>query len=143
MPGRICALVNCSSSTYHLSNWKSKWCSLHECNNGTSRCVNEPPFTLHPFTTVIRDPEGRRNWIRIVNRFGSCSQKHWQPNHNHGVCSKHFVETPTKKRKPGNLDCTEVLIEGPRYLALQAHTCSDYKKHNTLKFLVAFAPMAR
>ena len=89
---------------------------------------------------MIHDPEGRRNWIKVVNRSGSCSQKHWQPNKNHCVCHKHFVEIPTKKRKPGNLDCTEVPIEGPRYFGLQAHTWLDYKKHNRLKFLVAIAP---
>lgn len=38
------------------------------------------------------------------------------------------------------LDCTEVFIERPRQLELQALTWSDYKKHNTVKFLVAIAP---
>ena len=38
------------------------------------------------------------------------------------------------------IDCTEVPIERPRDLELQAQTWSDYKKHNTLKILVAIAP---
>ena len=38
------------------------------------------------------------------------------------------------------LDCTEVFIERPRQLALQAATWSDYKKHNTIKFLVCISP---
>ena len=38
------------------------------------------------------------------------------------------------------LDCTEVYIERPRHLKLQALTWSDYKKHNTAKFLVGIAP---
>nr|XP_054760877.1 uncharacterized protein LOC129267165 [Lytechinus pictus] len=38
------------------------------------------------------------------------------------------------------LDCTEVFIGRPRNLANQARTWSDYKKHNTVKFLVAIAP---
>lgn len=38
------------------------------------------------------------------------------------------------------LDCTEVFIGRPRNLELQALTWSDYKKHNTIKFLVAIAP---
>ncbi|XP_033124652.1 uncharacterized protein LOC117122979 [Anneissia japonica] len=37
------------------------------------------------------------------------------------------------------LDCTEVFIERPRNLLNQAATWSDYKKHNTVKFLVAIA----
>ncbi|XP_054760456.2 uncharacterized protein LOC129266642 [Lytechinus pictus] len=38
------------------------------------------------------------------------------------------------------LDCTEVFIGRPRNLTNQARTWSDYKKHNTVKFLVAIAP---
>ncbi|KAJ8043575.1 hypothetical protein HOLleu_10734 [Holothuria leucospilota] len=38
------------------------------------------------------------------------------------------------------LDCTEVFIGRPRNLELQSLTWSDYKKHNTIKFLVAIAP---
>lgn len=38
------------------------------------------------------------------------------------------------------LDCTEVFIQRPRNLKLQALTWSDYKKHNTIKFLVGIAP---
>ena len=49
---------------------------------------------------MIRNPEGRRNWIRVVNRSGCCSQKHWQPNKHHRVCSKHFVETRPTKENP-------------------------------------------
>jgi hypothetical protein len=39
------------------------------------------------------------------------------------------------------IDCTEVHIERPRDLYTQAATWSDYKKHNTAKFLVAITPM--
>jgi hypothetical protein len=38
------------------------------------------------------------------------------------------------------LDCTEIFIEKPRDFHAQALTWSDYKKHNTAKFLVAIAP---
>ena len=38
------------------------------------------------------------------------------------------------------IDCTEVFIERPRHLATQAITWSDYKHHNTVKFLVGIAP---
>ena len=38
------------------------------------------------------------------------------------------------------IDCTEVFIERPRHLATQAVTWSDYKHHNTVKFLVGIAP---
>lgn len=38
------------------------------------------------------------------------------------------------------LDCSEVFIEKPRHLQTQALTWSDYKHHNTVKFLVGIAP---
>ena len=38
------------------------------------------------------------------------------------------------------LDCTEVFIERPKSLLAQALTWSDYKHHNTVKFLVGIAP---
>ena len=38
------------------------------------------------------------------------------------------------------LDCTEVYIERPKSLKAQATTWSDYKSHNTIKFLVGISP---
>ena len=38
------------------------------------------------------------------------------------------------------IDCTEIYIERPKSLDVQATTWSDYKKHNTFKFLVAVSP---
>ncbi|XP_071481997.1 uncharacterized protein [Diadema antillarum] len=38
------------------------------------------------------------------------------------------------------IDCTEIFIERPRSLDLQASTWSDYKKHNTIKVLVGITP---
>ena len=38
------------------------------------------------------------------------------------------------------IDCSETFIQRPRNLEIQALTWSDYKKHNTVKYLVAIAP---
>ena len=38
------------------------------------------------------------------------------------------------------IDCTEVFIERPKSLDIQAATWSEYKKHNTCKVLVAVSP---
>ena len=38
------------------------------------------------------------------------------------------------------LDCSEVFIERPKSLKSQAKTWSDYKHHNTIKFLIGIAP---
>ena len=46
----------------------------------------------------------------------------------------------TYKNLRCTIDCTEVFINRPRDLEIQALTWSDYKKHNTVKFLVGIAP---
>ena len=38
------------------------------------------------------------------------------------------------------IDCTEIFIERSKSLDVQASTWSDYKKHNTIKVLVAISP---
>ena len=38
------------------------------------------------------------------------------------------------------IDCFEIFIERPKSLDLQAATWSDYRKHNTMKFLIAISP---
>ena len=38
------------------------------------------------------------------------------------------------------IDCTEIFIDRPRHLELQQLTWSDYKKHNTVKYLVGITP---
>ena len=38
------------------------------------------------------------------------------------------------------IDCAEVFIEKPKSLSAQAATWSDYKHHNTFKFLVGITP---
>ena len=38
------------------------------------------------------------------------------------------------------LDCFEIFIERPNSLTNQACTWSDYKHHNTIKFLVGISP---
>ena len=38
------------------------------------------------------------------------------------------------------IDCSEIFIETPKDLELQSATWSDYKHHNTLKFLISVTP---
>lgn len=49
-----------------------------------------------------------------------------------------------KKAGHGNtrviIDCSEIFIERPKSLETQAATWSDYKSHNTLKFLIGISP---
>ena len=40
----------------------------------------------------------------------------------------------------GIIDCSEIFTETPKHLELQSATWSEYKHHNTLKFLVCVAP---
>ena len=38
------------------------------------------------------------------------------------------------------IDCSEVFTERPKAVDIQAATWSDYKKHNTVKFLIGISP---
>jgi len=38
------------------------------------------------------------------------------------------------------IDCSEIFIERPKSLEIQAVTWSDYKSHNTIKFLIGISP---
>ena len=50
-----------------------------------------------------------------------------------------FIKTGNNKCRV-ILDCAEVFIERPKSLDCQAATWSDYKHHNTIKFLVGISP---
>ena len=54
------------------------------------------------------------------------------------------VTSPFRFHKYNNIsviiDCSEIFIETPKDLELQAATWSDYKHHNNIKFLVAVGP---
>ena len=38
------------------------------------------------------------------------------------------------------IDCAKVFVERPKSLLIQAQTWSDYKHHNTFKFLIGISP---
>ena len=79
-------------------------------------------------------------WINLLSKvLGHCMLT-WLP--------KESVQEnlPAIFRKAGHaktrciIDCTEVFIERPKSLHAQAATWSDYKSHNTFKFLIAISP---
>ncbi|XP_062568373.1 uncharacterized protein LOC134230560 [Saccostrea cucullata] len=86
---RICAIKDCTSSTYQLKKWKKTFCEVHQCNSGTGWCVCPPPFDLIPFPTERKDPELRAKWIKLVNRQLKPG-KNWKPDDDSRICSKHF-----------------------------------------------------
>jgi hypothetical protein len=76
-------------------------------------------------------------WIKVLSSILEPLVKMPSPECIHAnlpVCFRKY------KNLRGILDCTEVFIETPRDLKLQALTWSDYKKHNTIKFLVVITP---
>ena len=50
-----------------------------------------------------------------------------------------FMDTGYHKTRC-TIYCTEIYIERPKPLFVQATTWSDYQKHNTVKYLVAISP---
>lgn len=79
-------------------------------------------------------------WVRILSTaLGNCLVN-WLPRE---AIRDHL---PNIYKKMGHyklrciIDCTEVFIERPKSLELQAQTWSDYKSHNTIKFLIGISP---
>lgn len=97
---RNCCIKDCSNSGYKLSKWKTGWCDLHECNLGTARCICPPPFTLFPFPTERKNPDGRAVWIRNVNRVAADGKSKWMPTENSRICSEHFVDNEPTQSNP-------------------------------------------
>ena len=79
-------------------------------------------------------------WIKFLNKvLGHCMLA-WLPRES---IQEHL---PPVFKKTGHsktrciIDCSEVFIERPKSLLAQAATWSDYKSHNTFKFLIAISP---
>ena len=79
-------------------------------------------------------------WIRIISRILGGALVNWLPlepiRENLPECFKKMGYHKCRVI----LDCAEVFVERPKSLQAQAVTWSDYKHHNTLKFLVGIAP---
>ena len=57
----------------------------------------------------------------------------------HHILPKSFQTAPYSRVR-SIIECTELFIETPRNQRLQSVTWSDYKQHNTVKFLVSVHP---
>ena len=110
---RICAIKDCTNSTYQLKKWRRTFCVVHKCNSGTGSCECPPPFELIPYPTDKKDPGLRAKWIKLVNRQLKPG-RNWAPDNDSRICSKHFetgnpvptlhlgyeLTTPVKLRQP-------------------------------------------
>ncbi|KAK7899648.1 hypothetical protein WMY93_020501 [Mugilogobius chulae] len=92
MPGSHCAVRDCPNGTRGLKKWKEEFCPIHDCNKGTSRCVCDPPYVLHSFPTLKKDPKRRAEWTKLINRKSIKTGENWEPVKNSRVCSRHFVD---------------------------------------------------
>ena len=81
-----------------------------------------------------------KTWIRLLRILLGDALVKWLP----VEAIRDNMPTAYRRAGHGNLrciiDCTEVFIEQPKGLDVQAQTWSDYKSHNTIKFLIGIAP---
>ncbi|XP_032880517.1 uncharacterized protein LOC116975475 [Amblyraja radiata] len=114
---RICAILGCGNSTYHLNRWMQNVCESHNCKFSTGNCFCPPPFKLYPFPTEKRDGAARLRWTKLVNR-KDVKGKNWQPDpkDNSRVCSKHFVDgEPTTLNPDPVLNLGYLLSNSPKF----------------------------
>ena len=79
-------------------------------------------------------------WIRVLSKFLDHALITWLPQEAvHSNLPGVFIKAGYKKCRV-ILDCAEVFIERPKSLINQACTWSEYKHHNTIKFLVGLSP---
>ena len=89
---RHCAVIGCTNGDYSLGKWINSICSVYEnCMHGTGICDCTQPFELFKFPAKLKNPDGRRKWIQILNRDKPGGNK-WSPSHGSRVCSRHFIE---------------------------------------------------
>ena len=79
-------------------------------------------------------------WIRVRSKLLGHAPITWLPQEAvHSNLPGVFIKAGYKKCRV-ILDCAEVFIERPKSLINQACTWSEYKHHNTIKFLVGISP---
>lgn len=79
-------------------------------------------------------------WIKIISRVLGTALIVWLPRESiRDNLPNCFREKGYSKCRI-IIDCTEVFIERPKSLELQYATWSEYKHHNTIKFLVGISP---
>ncbi len=78
-------------------------------------------------------------WIRFLSSTLADALLTWLPP---DVITSNLPEMFKKGHRKTRciIDCSEIFIERPKSLDVQAATWSDYKKHNTVKFLIAISP---
>ena len=81
-----------------------------------------------------------KTWVRLLAVTLGSSLVCWLPRE--GIRDN----LPEMLKKNGHymlrciIDCAEVFVERPKSLLIQAQTWSDYKHHNTFKFLIGISP---
>ena len=78
-------------------------------------------------------------WIRFLSKILGDALIVWLPKESI-VSNLPALFKAGHKKTRCIIDCSEVYIERPKSLSVQAATWSDYKKHNTFKFLIGIAP---
>ncbi len=86
-----------------------------------------------PFSSIFA------TWVKFLSKFFGDALIVWLPKE--VILSNKSSVFKGKNRKVRCIiDCSEIFIERPESLDVQAATWSDYKKHNTCKFLIAVSP---
>ncbi len=79
-------------------------------------------------------------WIKFLSSTLAKALVFWLPKETIISNLPEFFKTAGYSKTRCIIDCTEIYIERPKSLHVQATTWSDYKKHNTAKYLIAISP---
>lgn len=117
-------MKGCTNSWYTLQKWKQQFCTTHNSNFGTGRCICDPPFVLIPFPTATKDSHARAVWVKNVNR--SSGNRNWEPDSYYSkVCSHHFVDG-----KPTTINPYPTLHMGHSHPVMQGRAPPKERLHD-------------
>ena len=82
-----------------------------------------------------------KTWIRLLRILLGDSLIKWLPVEYIRENLPKVYQTAGHHKLRCIIDCSEIFIERPKALDLQVQTWSDYKHHNTVKFLIGISPI--
>lgn len=128
--------VNASSATKILSHRDEFLLTLMRLRLGllnedlADRFGISPAICSNTFTT----------WIKLLSKILGGALVAWLPRESIRDNLPKLFKSAGHSNCRVILDCTELFIERPKSLFNQAATWSDYKHHNTIKYLVGISP---
>lgn len=111
---RTCTVIGCDNTGWELKCWLKEECEEHKCCRSSFHCSCEPPYLLFPLPAINKDPNGRKEWIRLLKQNAESYGQEWEPSTLTRVCSDHFVDgLPSAENPSPTINMGQELSQEP------------------------------